>query len=64
MSRCDASAHVGMQLVLGHDYRPSEGRIVTSMEMVVKAAKESDDTYYDMRFLEVSSGKLLLHSYL
>ena len=27
--------------------------MVTSMEMVVKAAKDSKDGYYDMRFLEV-----------
>ena len=50
-----------MRLAFGCDCRPAKERIVTSMEMVVKAAKQSDDGYYDMRFLEVSSSKRLLH---
>ena len=35
-------------------YRPAEGRPVTSMELVVRAAKESSDDFYDMQFLEVA----------
>lgn len=58
---CDTIAHMEMRLAFSCDCRPAEGRIVTSMEMVVKAAKQSDDGYYDMRFLEVSSSKHLLH---
>lgn len=58
---CDTNAHIEVRLAFSCDCRPAEGRIVTSMEMVVKAAKQSDDGYYDMRFLEVSSSKHLLH---
>lgn len=35
--------------------------MVTSMEMVVKAAKDSKDGYYDMRFLEVMVMRAVLH---
>ena len=34
--------------------RPAEGGPVTSMELVVRAAKESLDDFYDMQFLQVA----------
>ena len=46
-----ACPHVCLTVCL---YRPAEGRPVTSMELVVRAAKESCDDFYDMQFLEVA----------
>ena len=52
MNRCQFAISVCLTVCL---CRPAEGRPVTSMELVVRSAKESSDDFYDMQFLEVAS---------